>query len=238
MNAQIRPDPVAHLAKMIARYGSSPFLRLAMVWAYFDETVISQAAENGKLVPSELLVGGCVATQADWEIFSRAWAKALKKERVGVFHATDFYQFRKPFDWFTKDGEPDYGRHNAFSNELADIISHHVDEATAFTSPISLKRGKLRVAYGNGIALAMNDASKMKLFRGEPTYVILARHPELSPWSIIRYFENFDWEKRLLGCGVFDPKDVPPLQAADFILHSINKSWGGDLPLRYSSTRS
>jgi len=44
----------------------------------------------------------------------------------------------------------------------------------------------------------------------------------------LRYFENFDWEKRLAGCGVFDQKEIPPLQAADYVLHSINKSWGDE----------
>lgn len=195
-----------------------------MAWAYYDETVIHETDGNGKAVPTDLLVGGCVADQASWEKFGREWTKALKKEHVAAFHANDFYSFKKPFDWYIKDGQRDYERHNAFSYKLADIISHHVDEAVAFTSPISLKKGKLRVAYAHGVALALNEASR--LLNREPIYVILARHPEMSQWSILRYFENFDWEKRLLGCGVFDPKEVVALQAADYILHSVNKSWG------------
>jgi hypothetical protein len=42
----------------------------AMLWAYFDETVVNVAdAGNGKQRPTEMFVGGCVATAFQWEKF-------------------------------------------------------------------------------------------------------------------------------------------------------------------------
>jgi hypothetical protein len=32
---------------------------------------------------------------------------------------------------------------------------------------------------------------------------------------------------KISGCGIFQPTDVLPLQAADFVLHSLNRAWGG-----------
>jgi hypothetical protein len=58
-------------------------------------------------------------------------------------------------------------------------------------------------------------------------YIVLARHPEFSPWSILKKFEQIDWEQKLAGSGIFQPDDVLPLQAADFVLHSFNRAWGG-----------
>jgi hypothetical protein len=63
--------------------------------------------------------------------------------------------------------------------------------------------------------------------KNDSLYVILARHPELSPWSIFRKFCAMDWQGRVAGCGIFYPDDVPQLQAADYVLHSLNKRWGG-----------
>ena len=213
-------NPVAHLAAMIAAFGRSRTGGRFMAWAYFDETLVKDGDPSGSL----LLVGGCIASPKSWERFSQEWAQALHDEEIKVFHAADFYAFQKPFNWYTRDGERDYDRHNAFSNRLADLIIHHVDEAVAFTSPIIVKKGKVRVAYAHGVLLALNDASKLR--GDDPLCVILARHPELSKWSILRCFEQFDWDNRLCGCGIFDPKDVPALQAADFVMHSVNRSWG------------
>ena len=77
-----------------------------MVWAYFDETAIhTKDAATGKLIPTEMLVGGCLASAANWQRLSAEWKRALKKEKVKVFHSKDFYAFRREFAWHTKSGK-------------------------------------------------------------------------------------------------------------------------------------
>lgn len=44
---------------------------------------------------------------------------------------------------------------------------------------------------------------------------------------LLRYFENFNFDNSLRGCGIFDPHDVIPLQAADYVCHSVNRTWNG-----------
>src|SRR5271156_5609177 len=94
-----RPNPVAYLADMIARAPTRP-MRFAMVWAYFDETVVHEQTVPGKRIPAEMLVGGCSASDEKWRKLTVQWKKALKDERVTAFHAKDFYAFRREFEWY------------------------------------------------------------------------------------------------------------------------------------------
>jgi hypothetical protein len=219
-------DPAAHLAHLIAAYGASPKSYQAMVWAYFDETVVNeQDAATGKRHPVDMLVGGCIAPAKQWEAFSAEWKKALSDEGIETFHATDFYAFRREFSWF-KDGERDLPRHAAFRDRLADIIIEHVDGAITFGSMLSVTEKGIRRAYEDAVMRAIYDFTKV--CRPEDDLnIILARHPELTPWAILNTFERINWENRVSGCGIFYPHQMLPLQAADFVLHSINKKWEG-----------
>jgi hypothetical protein len=199
-----------------------------MFWAYFDETVVNVVdLGNQQAQPTEMFVGGCIASQEQWEKFTRAWTKALGKAGVRVFHAREFYQFRGEFKWLTKSGKPDLRRHARFRDKLADIIVEHVDELIVFTSMAPIRHKGTRKAYEDAAMRALWDFTKYAPEQRDSLYVVLARHPELSPWSILRKFEALDWEGRLAGCGILQPNDVPPLQAADFVLHSLNKRWKG-----------
>lgn len=224
----MRGDPCSFLAGMVA--ASRRRLKrscLAMDWAYFDETVVNVVeGADGKQRPSEMFVGGCIAPQREWAQFTARWNEALESASVRTFHAKHFYAFRGEFNWM-KDAKPDWQRHGDFRDKLADIILDHADELLAFTSMAPIKDKGLRKAYEDAVFRAFWDCSKFKIRDSETLYIILARHPELSPWSILRKFEQIDWEKKLAGCGIFNPADVPPLQAADFVLHSLNKGWGG-----------
>ena len=229
MNAPLRSaDPVTHLARMMARYGRGKTMHLAMLWAYFDETVVNIVdAKDGKRHPAEMIVGGCVATAQHWEQFIPCWRTALNQAAVGVFHAKDFYNFQGDFKWFDSNNEPDWKRHGDFRDKLADIILDHVDELIAFTSMVPIRDRGTRRAYADAALRALYDATKFRIRGKDSLYIVLARHPELSPWSILQWFEKIDWEGKLAGCGIFQPDDVLPLQAADFILSSMNRAWGG-----------
>lgn len=197
-----------------------------MAWAYFDETIVEEKdPATGRTTPTDLLVGGCVSSEAKWRKLEVQWKKALKAERVTTFHAKDFYAFKREFEWY-QDGKRDYARHEAFRDRLADIIAEHTDEAIAFTSQISMKKGRLRQSYGDAVARALHRFDRT-VHGSEPACLIFANHPELSRWTLLRYFENMTAHSSLRGCGVFDPRDVIPLQAADFVCHAVNKSWGG-----------
>jgi hypothetical protein len=226
-----RFNPVEYLADMIAKAPARPE-RVAMVWAYFDETVVHQKVdgENGKpprYIPSELIVGGCVSSLEKWKAFEPAWRQALGDEKISAFHANDFYAFKKEFEWYI-DGQKDWARHAAFRDRLADIIIDHVDEALAFTAAVSVgtEKAVYQRAWRDGALRALNHMSR-RVFGGDPSYVVLARHPHMPPWLLLRYFENFNWDNSLRGCGIFDPHDVVQLQAADFVCHAVNRTWNG-----------
>lgn len=197
------------------------------IWAYFDETVVHEPNSSNQRLPTDLLVGGCSATESQWIKLTKQWRKALACEHVTAFHAKHFYSFQKEFKWLTPEGKPDWERHGKFRDQLADIITANVDEAVVFTSQISLKNnGRVRQAYTDAALRAMHDFTWKKFGRGG-AYVIFARHPEISRWSILRKFEQLNWDSALLGCGVFEAQEVAPLQVADFVCHATNKSWGG-----------
>src|ERR1700722_3560176 len=120
---------------MITAFGQPQPRWSFMVWAYFDETAIhTKDAATGKLIPTEMLVGGCLASAANWQRLSAEWKRALKKEKVKVFHSKDFYAFRREFAWHTKSGKRDLRRHNTFRDQLADIITSNVEDAWACRS--------------------------------------------------------------------------------------------------------
>lgn len=221
-------DPVSHLAHSIARYGAKPSARIAMLWAYFDETIANEVDhQRGGRMPARMFIGGCVSTYKKWELFSARWRAALEEEGVDVFHAKDFYAFRREFSWFLPNNERDWDRHGRFRDKLADIIIENADELLAFTSMSPIKEKGIRKAYEDAVCRAIYDATKFREAGSSSLYIVLARHPELSQWSILRRFEKIDWENKLAGCGIFSPMDVIPLQASDFVLHSLNKRWGG-----------
>jgi hypothetical protein len=217
----------ADLARMIAASRRIKRIQIAMLWAYFDETVVNVAEKDGKLRPRDMFVGGCVADQGQWEKFTPEWLTVLAGEGVKTFHAKDFYAFEGEFKWSTRESDRDLVRHGKFRDRLADTILEYADELTVFTSMAPIRDKGTRKAYQDAALRAIYDLTKNKTGLHDSVYVILARHPELSPWSILRKFEQIDWECRLAGCGIFLPDDAPPLQATDFVLHSPNKRWGG-----------
>lgn len=199
-----------------------------MLWAYFDETVVNEVdGKDKKRRPIEMFVGGCVATAQRWEQFTPQWRGALDRAGVSAFHSKHFYAFRGEFKWFGRDNQPDRKRHGEFRDELTDIILDHADELIAFTSMVPIRDRGTRRAYADAALRALYDATKFRMRGKDSLYIVLARHPELSPWSILKWFEKIDWEDKLAGCGIFRPDDVLPLQAADFVLSSLNRAWGG-----------
>jgi hypothetical protein len=95
-----------------------------MLWAYFDETVVNTVeAGGGKLRPTEMFVGGCVATAQKWEKFTLKWRRALDRAGVTAFHSADFYNFQGEFKWFDQSSERDWKRHGKFRDKLADLRS-------------------------------------------------------------------------------------------------------------------
>lgn len=208
-----RPNPAVYLADMIAK-ASARQMRIAAMWAYFDETIVRE---------QQLLVGGCISSKTKWDQLAKKWRKALRDEKVSVFHAKDFYQFRRQFEWY-KDGQKDWDRHASFRDRLADIITEFTDEAIAFSSDISVQqngRAKIKGAYKGGALHALNRLT----WRQDRPYIIFADHPEVSSWLLLDIFKQMNWDNRLGGCGVFDAREVEQLQAADYVMNALNKEW-------------
>lgn len=227
-------DPCAQLARLISTYGRIPRVDLAMLWAYFDETSVNEIdAAFGKARPTQMIVGGCVSSFERWEVFSRKWRKVLNGAGVREFHAKHFYSFNGDFGWFKGDGQRDHRRHNKFRDKLADLITEYADELIAFTSQVSIERRGVRQAYEDAALRSLYEFTKGRCDGCDSVYIVLARHPEYSPWSVLKKFEVIDWGKKLAGCGIFNPKDVLPLQAADFVLHAANRRWKGEETLDF-----
>jgi hypothetical protein len=64
--------------------------------------------------------------------------------------------------------------------------------------------------------------------RGDGAHVIFARHPNISPFLMLRFFEQLTRDNSLKGIGIFEPIEILPLQAADFICHIIKRTWSGE----------
>jgi hypothetical protein len=161
------------------------------------------------------------------ERFIPQWRDVLDRAGVSAFHSKHFYAFQGEFKWFDRNNEPDWKRHGDFRDELADIILDHADELIALTSMVPIRDRGTRRAYTDAALRALYDATKFRMQGEDCLYIVLARHPEVSPWSILKWFEQIDWENKLAGCGIFRAHDVLPLQAADFVLSSLNRAWGG-----------
>lgn len=194
---------------------------MAASWVYFDETAHEETV-NGRRRFRDMIVGGCKASNARWEAFSGEWRKALDAEGVRSFHGKHFFSFNGEFRWH-KDGKKDIERHQNFCNRLIQIILDHVDEINGYCSAADeMEKKPVRVAYRVAMANAFRTIARDW---GEELYIVFARHPEVSPWSVMKLFEQMSWSHSLKGCGVFEPDDVLPLQAADFILHATLQRW-------------
>lgn len=59
-------DSFSHLAKIMS-YRPKVGSDLAMMWAYFDETMLNEDENpDGKRKPVHMLVGGCIASTEQW----------------------------------------------------------------------------------------------------------------------------------------------------------------------------
>lgn len=118
-------------------------------------------------------------------------------------------------------------RHNAFSDSLSDMIIEHSEGLISFSSMVTFPKSGIRASYTDAVKRAIYDFTKPYLEYTDGLSIIFARHPDVSPWTLLKIFENIDWGRRLRGCGVFDPHDTIPLQAADFVMHLVNRRWAG-----------
>lgn len=217
-----RADPVAHLMRLISMASGRSPRGIAMVWAYFDETVVQST--------KTLMVGGCVAPLTKWETFAREWIKALNDEQVSEFHAKEFHTFKGEFGWKTKAGTPAVKRHSAFDKRLSAIITENVDGAFSFSVPIAQKKGEK--AEQSAYRLAIDDAFRemlRELFWGKfkIEFFIVARRSGVDPLTILENFQRHKLLDHMSGCGVFPPKEVVGLQAADYVLHALNRKEQG-----------
>jgi hypothetical protein len=188
-----------------------------MAWSYFDETVVNNRT---------MFVGGCVATADDWEELTARWKDTLHNESVSEFHATNFHTRNGEFDWKTKAGKTAVGRRKAFDRRLAKIITDHVQGAFVFSAPVTPTKGQN--AEHASYRLALDDAFR-DMLRGwfwgsfKIEYFVVARRSGIAPLTVLENFSHYKLLDHMSGCGVFPPSVVLPLQAADYVLHAVNR---------------
>jgi hypothetical protein len=111
-----------------------------MVSVYYDES--GEYGPRGKLL--NMSIGGCVASDEEWQAFNKAWQSTLEAEGLTQFHMTDFERWTHPFDFKLPDGSRDIERHNRLLNDLLDLMLKHVGYFAGFAagSPISQERDR------------------------------------------------------------------------------------------------
>jgi hypothetical protein len=194
-----------------------------LLWSYFDETAVEEEDESGKRVFKYMLVGGCISTKSRWDRFEVEWSKALADEGVAAFHGKDFYSFKGEFDWYRR-GVKDRERHVAFRNSLANIILENVSAIVGFYAGEAKGLKPVVKAYTDCVDYLLKDLQRSTDQKNH-IGIVFARRPDVSPWRLLRTFENHNWDGRLGGCGIFRPEDVIPLQASDFVMHAMNSRW-------------
>ena len=158
---------------------------MAASWVYLDETAHTEIVQ-GRERFRDMIVGGCRASEAQWRAFSIAWRKALDEEGVATFHGKNFFSYNDEFRWY-RNGAKDEERHARFRDKLVQIILDHVEEIVGYCNAAEDVARPVREAYKKSIANAFRTLTGEW---GQQVYVVLARHPELSPWTVLKIFEQ------------------------------------------------
>jgi len=172
-----------------------PDERIAMLWAYFDESGDHDPASGALL---GLTIGGLIAPLEVWQAFDEEWGAALKAQGLSYFHRRQFSSDRL--------------------DEFLRIVCRHIGLAFGFTSTAVGDTGEAyETAFVDCLLHCANASAKV-----DEISVTFARHPEFSGFRGERYRDLVNWrDARLARIGFDDPKKLRPLQAVDLVAHAL-----------------
>jgi len=209
---------------------ASVWKALAMLRAYFDESGTHGDAPI-------TVIAGFVATAEVWAALEAEWSKLLSPlAELGVtwFHLVDCQHGRKQFDRVRREI-----REDLIAN-LADVVSRHdvsavwagvnVEEFDRLATP------EFRQRFPKPYDLCFDEVVRQIWWwsrhnaQGERVPLMFAVQEEYEKRNIQAYqaWRAHPRAGELLGSLTFDfPKNVVPLQAADFIAGETAKEWTG-----------
>lgn len=175
--------------------------RIAMLWAYFDES--GKHGPSGELL--ELTIGGLIASQAAWRALEVEWNAALATAGLREFHGRVFLP--------------------AGVEQFVRIIGRHIRLGLGFTA-VSVETAR---AYETAFVDCLLQVANLS-GTGEPLSVVFAKHPEFRPGRARRFWEIVNVDDARLGSVSFaDPAGMPQLQAADLVARLIGRGDAGPL---------
>jgi hypothetical protein len=192
-----------------------PDKEVMMLWAWFDE---SGTHEGGEL--RRLTIGGWIAPLDAWTAFSEEWRDALRAAGATAFHGREFRHGRGEFEGW------DEVRRRDLMGPLLEVIGRHVRRGFGFSAHAPMD---LNDAY---IAAGVSCFSRLaNQYPG--TEVVFAKNEEFKASKLYDFMNIYD---TLAGFTLREPKDFPPLQAADLLAYEVQRLKGpedkGRYPLR------
>ena len=191
---------------------------LVTTWAYFDESGHpSDPNAHG------FAVGGCVARVESWKTFNQEWSGVLREFNLQWFHMRDFAHRRGPFIGWSED------RRRALLAQLIGLMTRYIEDfvGTAQRFPSDRPRPDLESLYYAHYRTCILHAAPFH--RREQVQFMFARHAEISPQAFTDYHglllrvvsDDERWRGRLGAVIVGDPREYPPLQAADLVAYEL-----------------
>ena len=229
--------PSLILPKCVLAFGRRSDSRLAMLWAYFDESGEHDHV-TGHL--KQLTIGGWIGPRERWKQFDSEWAAALDRAKIKtMFHMVNFEN--RTGEFAIEKGWDDDKRKMVL-NELLEIIARNINSGIGFTNRVFKLRPKDHFpdTYENNlIDCLMHIANESAYSYAEKISVVFAKHKDYRQPRVQKLFDFMNYGDARLGTlAVSDPIEVRPLQAADIIAYEIKQLQRNDgLNRRYPLRR-
>ena len=181
-------------AELAAGLFWKPEEMVAVIRAYFDES--GGHGVGGGL--TRLTIGGLIAPADTWKAFEADWNAALVRAGLAEFHGRVVLP--------------------ETAEQFVEIIGRHIRLGFGFTAV-----GDVTVeAYETAFVDCLLQVATLS-GRAGPISVVFAKHPEFRPGRGRRFWEIVNVDDARLGSVAFaDPREMPPLQAADLMARSIS----------------
>jgi len=190
-----------------------------MFWGYFDESY-QHDKNTGHAVRCTL--GGCIAPCDNWLELSLKWSDTLRKFNVSTFHMKDFEADRGEFkDW--KKNKP--AERRQLLQSLLNLMVQYVTLFVATTVDVKHPGRHTRAEYQKlvkDIMRAMGNKG-MGFKPDEKITIVYARHNDFSKQDADTYRRKINQykDRPFVFLGLEDPRNCPPLQAADIFAYEM-----------------
>ena len=203
--------------------GWRPLSRVAMTWAYFDESGLH--GEGGHL--ERFFIGGGIATAENWEKAGQEWEEIRKEFGFNCFHMTDFEKYKGEFKSYTID------KHRHLMNRLLDIQGRYVSRLVCVTNDPKNFGGSVRKVYRRDLVDILRIAGPEFVDDGEMN-IMFAAHEDCKYEVILSTFNDLKPKNKFLGSvSIGYPEKTPQLQLADMVIYEMSRATRAGRQERY-----